>query len=48
MGTVNSTILHVMTEDDIKLKRNWQFQDNHDMPCAQLGLYLILAEKYAK
>ena len=37
-----------MTEDDIKLKRNWHFQNYLDMPCGQLGLYLILAEKCAK
>ena len=37
-----------MTEDDIKLKKNWHFQNYYDMPCAQLGLYLILAEKCAK
>ena len=48
MGTIISAILHVMTEDDIKLKINWHFQNYYDMPCAQLGLYLILAEKCAK
>ena len=48
MGTINSTILHGMTEVDIKLKRNGHFQTYHDMPCAQLGLYLILAKQFAK